>query len=81
MKHFGLVLATLAALFVAKSFREKNREIRQLRSQIRELNEEQPQIYVDSCKRAVMMSCFYADCAVTPIEIMQEKICKIREEM
>lgn len=76
MNYFFLVLATLTILYTAKSCTDKNRQIRLLNTQISTLKEERPEIWVDSCKSAVYRSCFYADCAITAIEIMQEKICR-----
>lgn len=43
--------------------------------------EEKRQAWVDSCMRSVEMSCYYADCAITPIEVMQEKICRVPDDL
>ena len=81
MKYFTLVLATLGVLYTAKSCTDKNREIRRLNSQIETLKEERPDIWIDSCKSAVMQTCFYGECATVPIEIIQEKVCKAPEDL
>lgn len=75
MRYFTMVLATLVSLYIFKSCSSKNREIRLLKTQVEDLKLERPDIWIESCKSAVYRSCFYADCAVTPIEIMQEKLC------
>lgn len=82
MKTWQLVLATFTILYVAKSHLENRREIRRLGREVQELKSDRPDLWRDSCYRAVNQSCFYADCAVTPIEIMQEKICdKLPEDL
>jgi hypothetical protein len=76
MNYVILVLAALVTLYTAKSCTDKNRQIRKLTREVETLKEERPEIWIDSCKSSVYRSCFYADCAVTAIEVMQEKICR-----
>lgn len=71
MRIVTILLAVMAILFSIK----KTNEARLLRNEIRALKSERPDIWKESCYRAVNQSCYYGDCAVTPIEIMQEKIC------
>jgi hypothetical protein len=76
MDKIILFLVTILCLFVVKSCSDKNREIRKLKNEVQELKYERKGIWIESCRSSVYRSCFYADCAVTPIEIMQDKICK-----
>lgn len=80
MDKFLLVIIAVLSMFFVHSCSTKNREIRDLNSEVIELKADRPYIWVESCKTAVYRTCFYADCDVTPIEIIQEKVCKIQEE-
>jgi len=86
MKHFMFILLLAVSLWCYKQYRNKDLEIRRLNHKIAYLEEqleqcpsERQQAWVDSCYRAVNMTCFYSDCAVTPIEIIQEKLCRLPE--
>lgn len=80
MKTVNLVLAIFALLYLVKCNNDHKREIRKLNTQISDLKAERPELWHQSCLRAVNGTCFWGDCAVIPIEIIQEKVCKPLEE-
>lgn len=76
-----LVLAALIVLYSAKSCHQKDREIRRLDRLVQEFPSEKEEVWMDSCMRSVLTSCYYADCAIVSIEEMQHKICRLPEEL
>ncbi len=81
MKYLLVFLFAVAFFLTAKSCVQKNIELNRLNREIIQLQEDRPIIWIRSCTLAVNQSCYYGDCAVTPIEIMQEKICRLPEEL
>lgn len=57
-------------------------KIRTLNYEKTKLYFDKPNLWKDSCLRAVEESCYHADCAITPIEVIQEKVCgRIPDEL
>lgn len=77
MKYIVLILVVF---FLNKWF-SYVREISNLERQVKELKEERPDIWIESCRYAVEGTCFYGECASDPIEIIQEKLCKVPEDL
>ena len=80
LKNLLLFLAIFAFLYMSKHQKEYVYEIDQLNQQIKDLKNGRPEIHMNSCLRAVDRTCFYADCAITSIETIKEKVCKPMEE-
>lgn len=86
MKYFVFILLLTASVWCYKQYHSKDVEIRRLNNKIARLEyeiEQEPerhqQLWLDSCARAVTLTCFNADCAVTPIEVIQAKLCRLPE--
>lgn len=79
-ERFIIILFLSAIVFSVGSCTKDKLEIRRLQRQIADLQEQQPEAWQESCRRAVDLSCYLADCAKVSIEDMQERICRLEEE-
>lgn len=79
-----ILFAFLFSFFAAiGSCTHKKFEIQRLNAKIdsleREVADAQPDIWEESCKRAVNLSCYIAECSTVSIEEMQERICDLNQ--
>lgn len=82
VRNLAIVALIILLIVIGKNRSDDKREIRLLKNEVRALKEERPDLWTNSCRNAVYSNCIrYADCAVTPIEIIQEKLCQAPEEL
>lgn len=88
MKLLPIIVLAAIAIYAGVQSRNKDLEITKLKKENAEFRqalgyaeELRQQTWIDSCNRAVNMTCMYAECAVTPIERIQEKLCRLSEEL
>lgn len=79
-----ILFAFLLTFFTAiGSCTHKKFEIERLNNKIsgleREVADQQPEVWEESCKRAVNLSCYIAECSTVSIEEMQERICDLNQ--
>lgn len=80
----GILVIVLFVFFAAiGSCTHKKFQISRLNTKIERLEkdaaENEPEVWMESCKRAVNLSCYLADCATVSIEEMQERICDLNQ--
>lgn len=75
---YGLTLLLLVGI-TFNVISDKDRQIDKLNQQVSDINDDHKADLHKRCMDAVDRACNYADCAIMPIEQIQDEVCKYLE--